>query len=225
MKAATNEVLMPQSVRLLVILGALFFGYALIGNYTALPGYIRFLERGGVSEAGNGFDLSVLMGATQTVLWLFSFQLGVLFLALAALIKGRAERRLLLGFLAVAAVWLVFAGLPSLPRPGALFYAGFGSAILVLIAAALWRWSNMRPALAAGQQRAHDYRLVAMIFFGLAAWDVCGFGSMGFMLNPEKASDLGSETLLVTQSTKVMIMFVLGWGFTFLSLRPHLGRS
>jgi hypothetical protein len=29
-----------------------------IGNYVALPGYIRFLERGGKSAAGGSFDAS-----------------------------------------------------------------------------------------------------------------------------------------------------------------------
>ena len=40
--------------------------YAVLGNYVALPGYIRFLERGGTSAAGSTFDLTVLFGATRT---------------------------------------------------------------------------------------------------------------------------------------------------------------
>ncbi len=50
--------------------GALLLLYAILGNYVALPGYIRFIERGGTSAAGNTFDLDVLMGATKTILWM-----------------------------------------------------------------------------------------------------------------------------------------------------------
>lgn len=211
--------------RALVTVGILCFVYALLGNYLALPGYVRFLERGRISAAGNGFDMAVLVGATKTVLWLFSFQLGLFFLTLAALLRANARRGLRWTFVLLALAWLGFAGIQSLPRAGAPFYIVFGSLILVLIAIVIWRWSNLRPSLEGPDLRAHDFRLFGYLFFAMAAWDVCGFGSMGFMLHPEKAAAFETGDLLATQSTKVMIEFVLGWTFSLLSMPPNQSGS
>ena len=46
----------------LIILGVFFLLYAFLGNYTTLPGYLRFLERGRTSASGSQFDLSVFIG-------------------------------------------------------------------------------------------------------------------------------------------------------------------
>lgn len=72
---------------LLTVCGISLLIYAVLGNQVALPGYIRFLERGGTSAAGNAFDLAVVIGATKTILWMYFFQLGVLLLAIAHSIR------------------------------------------------------------------------------------------------------------------------------------------
>jgi len=75
------------------LMGLALLFYAVIGNYVALPGYIRFLERGGKSAAGGSFDVSVVVGAIKTIVWMYSFQLGVLALAIAKSIREKLHTK------------------------------------------------------------------------------------------------------------------------------------
>lgn len=199
--------------RQLIILGFLFLIYAFLGNYVALPGYIRFLERGGTSESGSAFDLSVVIGATKTILWMYSFQLGVLLLAIAHSIKHNLHTWAFIGF---GLIWLAFWSWPGWPAPGAWFYILFGGLILVLIAIL---FLNLKSA---HQGRAQKSMFVgALCFFAFATWEVCGLGTTGRMLHPEQSTPL-SQGMLVTQSTKLMIEFVLAWAL-FLASKIRLG--
>jgi hypothetical protein len=201
----------------LIALGALLLGYALIGNYVALPGYVRFLERGGTSPVGNTFDLAVLIGAGKTIVWMYSFQLGVLCMATASAVRrGLPVRGLVGGVLG----WLVLWSWPSLPAPGPWFYVGFGTVLLVAIAWVML--SRRRPGAAPSSEL---WLLGALIFFAFATWEVCGLGSTGRMLHPEQAGQPIAHNLLVTQSSKLMIEFVLAWSLLLLALRRGGGRS
>lgn len=195
----------------LIATGILLLCYALLGNYVALPGYLRFLERGGTSPAGNTFDLAVLVGAARTIVWMYSFQLGVLCLGVAwALARGLPVRNLVIGILA----WLTLWSWPSLPPPGAWFYVLFGGALLVGIGAVM-----LAPKRLAGDGRSSLLFLAALMFFAFATWEVCGLGSTGRMLHPEQAAQPIPHNLLVTQSSKLMIEFVAAWALLLLALR------
>jgi hypothetical protein len=67
---------MNRTHKLLYAIAGIAFVYAVVGNYVALPGYLRFLDRGGTSAAGNSLDIAVVIGATKTVLWMLSFAQG-----------------------------------------------------------------------------------------------------------------------------------------------------
>lgn len=193
----------------LIALGILFLLYAILGNYVALPGYIRFLERGGKSASGNTFDLSVLIGAIKTILWMYSFQLGVLSLALAHSIKEKLYTKPLIIF---GVIWLAFWSIPKIPAPGTWFYILFGSIIIIFIILSFinFNWNC--------NSRLNDSLLLgAIIFFAFATWEVCGLGSTGRMLHPEQSSKPMAHNMLVTQSTKLMLEFVFAWGLLFLS--------
>jgi hypothetical protein len=204
--------------RWLILSGVLLLAYALLGNYVALPGYLRFLERGGTSAAGNALDLAVFVGAAKTIAWMYSFQLGVLCLAVAwARARGLRVGALVTGVL----VWLTLWSWPSLPQPGAWFYVIFGGALLVGIAAVL-----LAPKRPGADARSTLLFLAALVYFAFATWEVCGLGSTGRMLHPEQAAQPIARNLLVTQSSKLMIEFVLAWGLLLLSLRgPAAQRS
>ena len=63
--------------------------------------------------------------------------------------------------------------------------------------------------------------MVAYIFFVLAAWDLCGIFGMGnYVLRPELADKfsvpIGST---INAASGVMVLLVLGWGFTFFGQR------
>ena len=194
----------PKTSSVLVAVGLLLLGYALLGNYVALPGYLRFLERGGQSAAGNTFDLDVLIGATKTILWMYSFQLGVLCLAAARSLRSSLHTHQIV---VLGLVWLTLWSWPSLPAPGPAFYIVFGSLILCLVAASI----VIQP-IALDERLASSLQLGGLVFFAFATWEVCGLGSTGRMLHPDEASAPIPHNLLVTQSSKLMIEFVIAWG-------------
>lgn len=138
---------MTRSHTWLVGVAIVAFAYALLGNYVALPGYLRFLERGGTSAAGNTLDMAVILGAARTILWMYAFNLGAMSLYLFALARQRSPylRRGIL----LCIVWLGFWSVPVLPKMPPVFYVVLGSAILVAIVLAHVRRANITPALAA----------------------------------------------------------------------------
>lgn len=194
----------------LVTVGTLFLVYALLGNYVALPGYIRFLERGGTSAAGNTFDLAVVIGATKTIVWMYSFQLGTLALACAYSARHGLHTTVLLG---VCFVWLTLWSWPTLPQPGAWFYVCFGFLLIVAIALTLLGQSQI-----ANTKKSKTLFLLSIIFFAFATWEVCGLGTAGRMLHPEQSSSGLANSILITQSSKLMIEFVFAWTFLLCSL-------
>jgi hypothetical protein len=194
---------LPRREASLYFLSGILLLYAVLGNYVALPGYIRFLERAGRSEAGNGFDAAVLFGAAKTILWMYSFQLGVLALVVA---RSRQERLHTLPILGFALVWLAAWSWPSLPAPGRWFYLVFGGAVLVLIFYVL-----AQPAFAATGRLSRTLFLSSLAFFAVATWEVCGLGSTGRMLHPDQAALPLAHNILVTQSSKLMLELLLAW--------------
>jgi len=191
-------------------LGIFFLAYALLGNYVALPGYLRFLARGETSAAGNAFDLDVAIGAAKTIVWMFSFQLGVLCLAVA---HARNNNLLTLPLTVCVIIWLALWSWPTLPAPGAVFYVVFGTSILLGISFVLGgRIETSKDRLT------RTLFLGSLVFFAFATWEVCGLGSTGRMLHPEEAQAPLAHNILVTQSSKLMIEFVFAWGLLAASL-------
>lgn len=189
--------------------GVLLFIYAVAGNYVALPGYLRFLERGGTSEAGNAFDLSVVIGAAKTILWMYSFQLGVLAIVVARCLREGLYTKQLV---AVAVVWLTAWSWPSISAPGAWFYLTFGGMVLVGIAAVL-----MQPPSSMTNRLNRTLFFGSLFFFATATWEVCGLGSTGRMLHPEQAARPLAHSILVTQSSKLMFEFLFAWSLLLAS--------
>jgi hypothetical protein len=189
--------------------GALLLLYAVLGTYVALPGYIRFLERAGRSEAGNTFDAAVAFGAAKTILWMFSFQLGVLALVVARSIHERLHTGPIIGF---AVVWLAAWSWPSLPAPGRWFYPTFGGAVLVVIFRVL-----TQPSFGATGRLGRTLFRSSLAFFAAATWEVCGLGSTGRMLHPDQAARPMAHNILVTQSSKLMFEFLFAWGLLLAS--------
>jgi len=199
-----NHTRVERRVTWLFVAGLLLLLYAVLGNYVALPGYIRFLERGGNSQAGNAFDASVLLGATKTVLWMYSFQLGVLALVVARSIRENLYTK---EIIASAVLWLVAWSWPSLPAPGPWFYILFGGMVMVFIVAAF-----LQPASSTTHRVSRTLFLASLAFFAAATWEVCGLGSTGRMLHPDQAARPLAHNILVTQSSKLMFEFLLAWG-------------
>jgi len=207
MDSKTNE----RKTTWLYAAGILLLAYAVLGNYVALPGYLRFLERGGRSEAGSSFDMSVLIGATKTVLWMYSFQLGVLALVIARSIRERLHTTAIIVF---GMVWLTVWSWPSLPAPGSWFYIVFGGVVLIGIVATFLQ-SPSQQASRVGR----TLFLASLAFFAAATWEVCGFGSTGRMLHPDQGASPVAHNILVTQSSKLMFEFLFAWLLLLASFR------
>ena len=198
-----NDTRRERRITSLHVGAGLLLLYAVLGNYVALPGYLRFLERGGTSAAGNAFDLSVFFGALKTVLWMYSFQLGVLALLVARSIQEKLYTTPIVAF---AIAWLAAWSWPSLPAPGPWFYLLFGGLTLASIAAALVQ----QPSVS-GSKLSRTLFLASLAFFAAATWEVCGFGSTGRMLHPDQAARPIAHAILVTQSSKLMFEFLFAW--------------
>ena len=203
-------------VKILQIAGILLLMYAYLGNYTALPGYLRFLERGRTSSSGNTFDTNVLIGAVKTITWLFAFQLGIILTLLSIFFKNHLNRRALIGIIIGAVDWLIVAGIPHIPGPYRLFYAIGGGLVLLLIVFTIYFWARHRRTLNVREITGADLQIIGYAFFAFAAWDVCGLGTMGRMLHPEQVVQSDTGPLLITQMTKIMFEFLFAWAFTCL---------
>lgn len=193
-----------KAARGLVIVGAALFAYAFLGNYVALPGYLRFLARGGRSAEGGTFDAAVVIGAAKTIVWMYSFHLGALCFALAHALRRGLPWRL---FTVVTLAWL---GVWSAPwaASGAWFYICLGAVLLVVVGLSI-----VRVAGAQSHGRSAVCTLGASLCFAFATWEACGLGTTGRMLHPDEASAFTTR-LLASQSSKLMIEFVAAWVLT-----------
>lgn len=208
----------PARPRLLwLIVGLLLLAYAVAGNWWVLPGYRRFLAHG--PQGGGASGLALIWGASKTILWMLSFHLGAFCVARAG-IKASAGvspafRR---GFAVGALVWIGIWTIPALPGPYAAFFAGSGVLILLLMAAAFGRAALTGEAFAGA--RGGHWRIAAAFFFALATWDVCGLGSVGGILHPDSAARIANQTLVVTQTTKLMVEFAIAWSLIAIAAFP-----
>lgn len=195
---------MKRTDRWLLGIAVLAFGYAVLGNYVALPGYLRFIERGGTSAAGSTMDWSVVAGATKTILWMYAFNIGALCLYWRTL--HLHNRRYLRPGLIVGVLWLCFWSVPALPRMSAVFYLLVGTLVMLsIIVAHLSSRGSGHPA------SARFLFATALLFFAMATWDVCGLGSTGRILHPDQVVLDRSQTLLSTQTTKLMLTLLIAW--------------
>ena len=206
---------MDRTNRALTVFAFCAFFYAVLGNYVALPGYLRFLERGGTSAAGNSFDMDVVLGAIKTIAWMLAFNLGAICLYLATVRRHCPQQLRLASGLCLG--WMVFWMIPELPRPEGAFFMVFGGLILGSILYLGWSVSAERRVDRADR----FYLATALLFFAMATWDVCGLGSTGRILHPEQVVLDRSQILLETQVIKLMCAFVIAWVMLALSFRTR----
>ena len=110
---------MTGSQRTLIGIALVAFAYAVLGNYVALPGYLRFLDRGGTSLVGNTLDVEVVLGAARTILRMYSFNLGALCLYWCVLLRDCPRH--LTGGVVVGVLWLAVWSVPRWPGMPAAF--------------------------------------------------------------------------------------------------------
>jgi hypothetical protein len=85
-----------------------------------------------------------------------------------------------------------------------------GTLILLLFFGTLWLWIEERKALQGQSTTPADLRLVGYVFMLIATWYTCGIAS------PSWYKAFANQTPMM-EPISVMIFFVLGWLFLFLS--------
>ena len=153
------------------------------------------------------------------LIWAQSVPLGAFIVAIGAALTARVERRVfwsLILLVVLVAGWRI-AGTTNQMIP-ALFGIG-GGLITVFFIGSTWQWARNRPTLAGAAQTGSDLRMIGFIFFVLAAWDLCGIFGMGnYVLRPELADKFAVPVgSTINAASGVMILLVLGWGFTYFS--------
>lgn len=150
--------------------------------------------------------------------WALSVPLGAFIVAIGAALIARVERRvfwLLILLVVLSIVWKMV-GTSSQMIP-ALFGVG-GGLITLFFIGSTWLWARTRPTLSGAGKTGSDLRMVGFIFFVVAAWNLCGiFGMANYVLRPELAAKfsvpIGST---IDSASYVLVLLVLGWGFTYL---------
>jgi len=170
-----------------------------------------------VVPATNQLGVAVYSSDLVGLLWQLSVPMGAFIVAIGAALTTRAERRLvwllILLFVIVAGWKTAYSSNRMVP---ALFGVG-GGLITLFFIGSTWQWSRIRPTLTKAARTGSDLRMVGNIFFVTAAWFLCGlFGVVDFVLRPDlavKFSVPAGDT--INLASVVMVMLVLGWGFTF----------
>ena len=210
-----------------VLTGVALLVFALAGNYLVLPGYRNFLEHGSRGGGSGGIDFALIWGAARTILWFLSFHLGALVLAYSALLaRGEKIRVFRRWFVTGAIVWIVVWMIPTLPGPFTWFFASVGTVILAMIIAVFLRVGRnaARDGAFFSGFRGAEWQIASYFFFALASWDICGLGSVGGILRPDTQASAASHTLVVAQTTKLIVEIALAWGLLALAAFPGRQR-
>jgi len=170
-----------------------------------------------VVPAANQVGSAAFSGGSG-LLWSLSVPLGAFIVAVGAALVARVERRvfwLLILLVVLFTIWQI-TGTTQQMVP-ALFGIG-GGLITLFFVGSTWEWARIRPTLTGATKTGSDLRMVGLIFFVEAAWNLCGiFGIGNYVLRPELADKFSVSTgSTINTASTVMVLLALGWGFTFL---------
>ena len=195
----------PQKIGWVIFLigGLYMIGLGWLGSWRVVP-------------AANAIGAEAYSGFVG-ILWALSVPLGAFIVAIGAALIAQVERRLLwllILVLVLFTAWRII-GTASQVVP-ALFGIG-GGLITLFFVGSVWHWVRIRPTLSGSGKTGSDLRMIGFVFFVIAAWDLCGiFGMSNFVLRPELAGKyevpLGST---INAASGVLVLLVLGWGFTY----------
>jgi len=170
-----------------------------------------------VVPAANQVGSAAFSGGSG-LLWSLSVPLGAFIVAVGAALVARVERRvfwLLILLVVLFTIWQI-TGTTQQMVP-ALFGIG-GGLITLFFVGSTWQWARIRPTLTGATKTGSDLRMVGLIFFVEAAWNLCDiFGIGNYVLRPELADKFSVSTgSTINTASTVMVLLALGWGFTFL---------
>jgi hypothetical protein len=161
-----------------------------------------------------------IAGMVLAMAFFFSFPVGLVICLMGAVTMSRSLTGRIWPFalLAIPGIAVVILVPMVFGRGLSASYFGIGGvSILMLSAATIYYWGVYRSRQPGSRHAALDLQAIGYLCFALAAWNICGFGSVpSFALFPEKMIALGSRDFAVGQLKSIMALFVLGWLFTML---------
>ncbi len=161
-----------------------------------------------------------IAGMVLAMAFFFSFPVGLVICLMGAVTMSRSLTGRIWPFalLAIPGIAVVILVPVVFGRGLSASYFGIGGvSILMLSAATIYYWGVYRSRQPGSRHAALDLQAIGYLCFALAAWNICGFGSVpSFALFPEKMIALGSRDFAVGQLKSIMAFFVLGWLFTML---------
>jgi hypothetical protein len=152
------------------------------------------------------------------MLWGLSVPIGVFIVAIGAALIGKVERRAFWLLVLVTILFVLWRVVGTTSRfVPALFGIGGGLITLFFLGSVL-HWARVRPRISQPAKTGTDLSMLGLVFFVVVAWDLCGiFGVGNFVLRPELAGKFAVPlTSTINAATGVLILLVLGWGFTYL---------
>jgi hypothetical protein len=151
-------------------------------------------------------------------LWSFATPVGSVLACVGLLIYTRSKG---------THIWLFGVGLTLLlPGIGFLPISGYyppvfgigGVLVMALFLITIWFWAKRRPLLEGSAGTAADFQLAGYVLFLVAMWFLCGMlGPPNYLLNTDKVQQFGSLQNAQAEAVKILIYFILGWLFLFLS--------
>ena len=161
-----------------------------------------------------------LTHVTAMFFFIFGFPMGVGFCLSGVALMGGKDKLHPLIFVVLAALSILIImfihkvlGVAQSPA----YFGTGGITLLVLMVVSIWFWGKYRATCPNVSKNAIDLQAIGYLFFGLAAWNLCGVGGPpGFALYPEKMLVLEPKFFAVAQLKVVMAFFVLAWIFTAL---------
>ena len=181
---------------------------------------VEMLGMKGYMEAGPEINKLIML------FFAFGFPLGIGLVIAASIVAGKGDKSTVRWFLmaAIAGVLLTLiihrvVGTAHSP----LYFGAGGIAIMLLIIAVSWYWAIYRAGLDVRYHKASDFQATGYLCFALAAWNLCGVGSIpGMAMYPQKMMTLEPRFFAVAQMKAVMAFFVLGWLFTVIGIKKFI---
>jgi hypothetical protein len=214
----------PSRTKGIVIaaVGVVYLVAGTLANWWTVPFY---QTRGGINDLILDWYMGEnLSGLVVYLAWELSGPVGAIVAVLGALLAFETPTRrywLILAGGVLVIAWLAGAQLLDTPLVPELFGV-CGVLIVVFFLGMLWDWSRGRAARSAAEQAGGDLQMLGLVFFLIAAWELCGlFGAPVFLLLP----DIGiALTKANTYAATVMVFLTLGWALTFIGGRMAMRR-
>ena len=148
------------------------------------------------------------IGALGNILASITIPLGGLLAGIGALLYSGAKGSTVWKFgIGIFLAFIIANVVGILGHFSPLFGIG-GTLILLSFTGILWLWARERMTLEGSSKSAADFKLVGYVFMLMAAWFMCGVGSVPFWKAFEGQAPMSP--------IGVMILLALGWVFLFL---------